>query len=156
MSRVNAHDTQPARPPIIVSACLLGLPTRYNGADCRREAVVALAADCVLVPVCPEQLGGLPTPRQPVEIASGTGEDVLDGRSRATARDGSDVTPQLLRGAEAVVETARLLGARQAVLKEGSPSCGVGRIRRGGGNVAGSGVTAALLRRWGVGLEGCD
>jgi len=154
MSRVNAHDTQPARPPIIVSACLLGLTTRYNGADCRREAVVALAGDCVLVPVCPEQLGGLPTPREPAEINAGTGEDVLDGRSRVANRLNADATAPFLRGAEAVARLAELVGARRALLKEGSPSCGVRQIKRAGRDVPGPGVTAALLRRKGVQVDG--
>lgn len=153
---MTASDAQTRPTPIIVSACLLGLPTRYNAAHCRRDAVVALSADHVLVPACPEQLGGLPTPRQAAEIKAGDGEDVLDGRSRVEDASGADVTAQFIRGAEAVAALAGLYGARRALLKEGSPSCGVLYIGRAGANVPGAGVTTALLRRRGIRVDGIE
>jgi len=142
--------------PVIVSACLLGLRTRFDGAHCRREEVLAACADCVPLPVCPEQLGGLPTPRPPAEIESGTARDVLSGAARIVNEHGLDVTAHFRRGAQAVAEIAELLGVRRAILKEGSPSCGVRRIKRAGRDVPGEGVTAALLRRLGVELSAVE
>ncbi len=139
---------------ILVSACLLGLPTRYDGGHCRRAHVVALAARNHLVPICPEQLGGLSTPRPPSEIAQGTGPDVLDGLARVRDGQGADVTDAFLRGAQAAAEVAEACGATRAVLMEGSPSCGVTRIVQAGRAVEGQGVTAALLRRRGIHVEG--
>ena len=98
-----------------------------------------------LVPVCPEQLGGLPTPRPRSEIESGDGSDVLDGRSRVIDAEGAEVTERFLRGARLTAELAQLAGARRAIFKEGSPSCGVSRIRRADSDLEGSGVTTASL-----------
>jgi uncharacterized protein YbbK (DUF523 family) len=153
---VSPRQRQPERTPVLVSACLLGLPTRYDGSHCRREEVERLAEGCLLVPVCPEQLGGLPTPREPAEINRGDGQDVLEARSAVTARPGDDVTVQFLRGAEAVAQVAGVLNVRRAILKEGSPSCGVARIRRNGQEAPGMGVTTALLLRKGLQVDGID
>jgi len=126
-----------------------------DGEARRFETVAALGRACTLVPVCPEQLGGLPTPRPSAEIQGGTGEDVLAGRVRIETEAGSDVTGAFVRGAEQVLEVARIVGATGAVLKARSPSCGVhqtydgtfsGRLREG------SGVCAALLLREGLSL----
>ncbi len=103
-----------------------------------------------LVPFCPEQLGGLPTPRPRAEIESGSGDDVLDGRSRVLDEGGRDVTAAFVRGAEEAAGLCARLGIRTAVLKARSPSCGAGQIVRGGRLVDGDGVTAALLRRRGI------
>ncbi len=138
-----------------MSACLLGLPTRFDGGARTREAVAALRSDAVLVPVCPEQLGGLPTPRRPAEIQGGAGDEVLDGVSRVCTREGDDVTDAFLRGAASAVEVARLAGVRGAVLKARSPSCGVGETYDGtfsGRLRSGHGVAAALLARSGLRL----
>ncbi|KPK62024.1 MAG: hypothetical protein AMK73_06965 [Planctomycetes bacterium SM23_32] len=156
MARVRPPDPQEPLGPVLVSACLLGLRTRYDGGHCRRQEALDLADQCVLVPICPEQSGGLPTPRPPAEIEAGDGRDVLDGRSRVLASDGRDVTEQCVRGARIVADLAALVGARRALLKEGSPSCGVRRIRRGGQDAEGQGVTAGLLRRKGVRIDGVE
>jgi len=156
MCEMSADEPSADRPPILVSACLLGLPTRYNGAHCRRREVLALAADHVLIPACPEQLGGLSTPREAAEISQGSGEDVLDGRAQVINGSGTDVTANFLRGAEAVAQLAELVGARRAVLKEGSPSCGVRRLTRAGADVRGPGVTTALLLRKGIEVDGIE
>ncbi len=142
------------REPVLVSACLLGLRTRYDGASERREAVIEALRGCWVVPLCPEQLGGLPTPRTPAEIENGDGCTVLDGLAMVVARDGCDVTAEYLRGAAEAMKVAELFSVRRAVLKEGSPACGVRRIRRAGGDVSGMGVAAALLHRRGVELDG--
>ncbi|MFW6118777.1 MAG: DUF523 domain-containing protein [Planctomycetota bacterium] len=141
-------------PPVLVSACLLGMRTRYDGAHCRREKVLGLLGNCHFVPVCPEQMGGLATPRPPAEIEAGDGRAVLDGRSHILRPDGLDVTENFLRGARMVAELAELTAARRAIFKEGSPSCGVTEIRRNGEPVAGCGVTTALLQRKGLRVDG--
>lgn len=107
------------------------------------------------MPVCPEQLGGLGTPREPAEIVGGDGHDVIDGTARVMARDGTDVTERFVRGAGEALALARLVQAECIVLKEGSPSCGVHRIYDGsftGRAIAGCGVTAALLSREGFAI----
>ncbi len=139
---------------VIVSACLVGLKTRYNGEDALSETLVAALKDSVIVPVCPEQLGGLSTPRPASEITSGDGMDVLAGSSRVVDERGSDVTENLVKGAGETLKIARLAGATEAYLKERSPSCGVMTIKRGGVTVAGPGTTAALLKKNGLKVTG--
>ena len=140
----------------IVSACLVGCKCRYDGAACTDETLRARWDRGELVPLCPEQLGGLATPRPAAEIESGSGEDVLDGRARVLRGDGADVTGAFIEGAKRTLEVARALGAHEAILKQGSPSCGCGRIARRGhpvacnGACAGNGVTSALLAREGI------
>ncbi|MBX5321732.1 MAG: DUF523 domain-containing protein [Candidatus Bathyarchaeota archaeon] len=127
----------------LCSACLLGVKCRYNGKSALNRKVVALLKAEVLIPVCPEQLGGLPTPREPAEIRG----------KRVITRSGKDVTENFLRGAGQVLKLAKLFGVKEAVLKQGSPSCGCGRIYNGtfsGKTVKGDGVTAALLKKNGI------
>jgi uncharacterized protein YbbK (DUF523 family) len=105
--------------------------------------------------VCPEQLGGSPTPRTPAELLGGAGGEVLDGRAAAVTADGRDLSEVFLRGASEVLAIARITGARVAVLKARSPSCGVGNTYDGTFShrlQPGSGVTAALLERCGMAL----
>ena len=134
---------------ILVSACLLGVACRYDGASkgLPEDVLRALMARHTLVPVCPEQLGGLPTPRTPAERI----ED------RVMTKDGRDVTAEYRHGAEQALHLARLCGCKIALLKERSPSCGSGTIYDGtftGGLTAGDGVTAALLRENGITVYG--
>lgn len=132
---------------ILVSACLLGCPCRYDGAAKADPRVLALMERHTLIPVCPEQLGGLPTPRLPSERREG---GVFD-------RGGKDVTAQYRQGAEEVLRLARLYGCTHAVLKERSPSCGSGQIYDGGFShvlVPGSGVAAELLAQNGITVLG--
>lgn len=124
--------------PLLVSACLLGIKCRYNGEIKTTEAVAALAERYNLVPVCPEILGGLATPRPAAERR---GEAVFN-------KEGIDVTKPFVLGAEKTVEMAADLGCRQAVLKANSPSCGCGIIYDGtfaGKKIAGNGVAAEHL-----------
>jgi len=139
--------------PVIISACLMGLMTRHDG-GASFDAEALEEAGPLPIPVCPEQLGGLPTPRRPALIKGGSGEDVLKGRARVMDMDGMDGTEHFLRGAEAVGEIARRTGARRAVLKEKSPSCGVRFIYRGGAVSRGMGITTALLREMGIEIIG--
>ena len=145
-------------PPVLVSACLLGVRCRYDGGTCLdRDLIDRLANEnCAIVPVCPEQLGGLPTPRPPAEITVGDGHTVLAGKAKLIDADGADVTEQYVRGAQEVVRLAQLFGCRQAYLREKSPACGVKEIKRGDQAHPGPGVAAALLGSSGVDVFGSD
>ena len=132
---------------LLVSACLAGINCRYQGDSRPVEKIMKLVAEGRAVPVCPEQLGGLTTPRIPAQITTGDGSDVIDGRSGVVAEDGTDVTAEFIRGALETLEIARLICAEFAILKQRSPSCGCGQISRDDEVVEGMGVTAALLKR---------
>lgn len=126
-----------SRPPLcMVSACLVGLCTRYDGRLKPSAACRAYLEDHLWIPFCPEQLGGLPTPRTAADLMGGDGFEVLAGRARVVDKTGRDVTPQFLRGAEQSLIIARAQETAEILLKSGSPSCGLGPI---------IGVTAALL-----------
>ena len=128
---------------ILVSNCLLGCLCRYKGDGCPSEKVLALAGEHTLIGVCPEQMGGLPTPRVPAEIV---GDKVI-------SRSGTDVTAEYNKGAETALHLAVLNGVDFAILKANSPSCGKGVIYDGtfsGGKREGNGVTAALLLAKGI------
>ncbi len=139
----------PVPEPLIVSACLVGEMCRYNARALPVEItrrVAAFLGGKAYVAVCPEVLGGLPTPRLPVEIGGGDGGDVLRGTAVVLDSEGNDRTAELVRGAERAARAARECGASLALLKEGSPSCGSRRISRKGMKIPGVGVTCALLR----------
>ena len=141
---------------VLVSACLAGRACRYDGAANPDDEVAALVAQGRAILVCPEEDGGLGTPRPPAEIVGGDGHDVLDGRARVVTRAGEDVTDAYLRGARMALEAARAQGAGDAILKARSPSCGRGCVYDGSFSrttVPGDGVTAALLAREGVGIR---
>jgi len=133
-----------------VSACLLGIRCRYNGGHKRSEKVLAFLRDQRFVPVCPELLTGLPIPRSPAEIVSGSGPEVLRGEAKVKLADGTYVTEAFVRGAREALLWVKLVGATQVILKERSPSCGVHEINRKGKVVAGQGVFAALLIEAGI------
>lgn len=138
---------------IVVSACLAGLPVRYNGLTSFEEVLCKLVEENKAVTVCPELLGGLLTPRDPAEIVGGSGGDVLDGKAKVINTLGIDVTDAFVKGAFATLEFARKIQASIVVLKENSPSCGNGMIYDGsftGKKIPGEGVTAALLKRNGI------
>ena len=128
---------------IIVSGCLLGCDCRYKGDNCACPEVLALAGAHTLIGVCPEQMGGLPTPRRPAEICG----------TRVISSAGVDVTEEYCRGAEAALRLAELNRADFAILKANSPSCGRGVVYDGtftGRKREGDGVTAALFRSNGI------
>ena len=139
--------------PLIVSACLLGLKTRYDGEGAFSEEV-AKRTGVLMIPVCPEQLGGLPTPRRKAEITGGGGAEVLDGRARVLDSIGTDLSERFILGAEEVLKIALLIGAKKALLKEKSPSCGVAFIKKHNALTNGMGVLTALLKREGIEVEG--
>ncbi|MGI6553164.1 MAG: DUF523 domain-containing protein [Bacillota bacterium] len=136
-----------------VSACLLGVKCKYDGGDNELPQLKELLAQGKALPVCPEQLGGLTTPRDAAEICGGSGGDVLLGQARVLTRAGRDVTREFIRGAQEVVRLCEIAGVSWAILKENSPSCGVSFIYDGsfqGRRIKGEGVTAALLRQKGI------
>ena len=133
--------------PILVSACLLGVPCRYDGASKPVPAVLALRERYEFIPVCPEVLGGLPTPRTPSEIVG----------TRVLMRDGADVTENYRRGAQEALRIAIENGCTSAILKEKSPSCGSGLIYDGSFTktlTEGDGIAAALLKAHGIRVIG--
>ena len=138
---------------MIVSACLCGVNCKYNGGSNLHPFFRQLLRQGELIPICPEQLGGLPTPRTVCEISAGKGLDVIEGRARVYTRDGCDVTDNLLKGAREVLQIAINCGADSAILKSRSPSCGHGQIYDGsfsGKLVIGDGVSAAWLKKNGI------
>lgn len=129
--------------PILVSACLLGTPCRYDGTGVADARVLALASKRTMIPVCPEQLGGLPTPRPPAERHD----------TRVLTRDERDVTAAFARGAQETLRLSKLFSCRIAILKSNSPSCGSGQIYDGcfcGRLIPGDGMTAELLKQEGL------
>jgi len=128
----------------ICSACLLGIECRYDGKSKPNQKVIELTKTEKLIPVCPEQLGDLPTPREQTE---------LDGNRRAITKSGKDVTENFVRGAKKVLEIAKLHNVKEAILKQRSPSCGRGQVYDGtfsGKIIAGDGITTALLKNNGI------
>lgn len=141
---------------ILVSACLIGRPVRWDGTARPSDdpRLARWAAEGRLVPICPEMLGGLPVPRPAAEIEpGGDAAAVLAGRARIVDRDGADHTAAFRTGAAAAVAAAVREGCRFALLAEASPSCGPNRVHDGrfsGVTIAGDGVTAHALRAAGV------
>jgi len=132
----------------LVSACLVGLNTRYDGTSCPKRYFQTLIKGGKAIPICPEQLGGLPTPREPIELQGGDGESLLKGEAKAIGKSsGRDYTNDLLRGAREVLKIAKMTKSREAFLKDGSPSCGCSHIDK---KTKGRGVTTALLLRRGI------
>jgi len=125
----------------LISACLIGVKCAWDGKDkYQNKQAIQLLESSILIPVCPEQLGGLKTPRLPQEIQGGSGEDVLDGNCR------------IIKATE-TLKIARQLGIDEFIGKCNSPSCGFGQIYDGtftGNLVPGNGVTTALLKRHGI------
>ena len=138
----------------LVSACLLGIKCAWNGkARYKNKKVIELLKNEILIPVCPEQLGGLATPRKFQEIEKGSGDDVLDGKIRVKNKIGQDVTRQFTRGAKEALEIAKQYNIKEFIAKSRSPSCGCGSIYDGSFSkrlIKGDGVTVALFKRNGI------
>ncbi|MGI6725093.1 MAG: DUF523 domain-containing protein [Christensenellales bacterium] len=123
---------------ILVSACLIGLCTRYDGNHSQNANVLELSDRHTLVPVCPEQLGGLPTPRPPCEVRLG----------KVMSRDGKEKTAEFVSGAQQALLVYKTAGCQAAILKARSPSCGKGPIYDGsftGRLTDGQGVLSKML-----------
>ena len=136
-------------PEIIVSACLAGLNCRFDCRSQERAEVVALVQEGLAIPVCPEQMGGLSTPRDPSEQKDG----------RIKTNKNIDVTDSYKLGAEEALKVAKLLGIKKAILKSRSPMCGVHQIYDGtfsGNLIKGRGVLSELLYQEGFELKEID
>ena len=132
---------------ILVSACLLGVGCRYDGKSNQLPQLEQLMKQHTCIPVCPEILGGLPTPRVPAERQG----------SKIMTQDGQDVTQQFIRGTAEVLRLADLYHCKAALLKERSPSCGCGQIYDGTFTktlTEGDGLTAEMLKRKGIAVYG--
>lgn len=144
---------------LLVSACLLGQPVRYDG-ESNANKVNQLAEQLRqwqqqgrIIAVCPEVAGGLTTPRPAAEIQGGDGHDVLDGKAKVITTQGDDVTTEFIKGAQQTLALAQKYHAMAALLAARSPSCGVGQIYDGEFQrqlTQGDGVTVALLQRHGI------
>lgn len=145
----------PASGRVLVSACLAGRACAYDGSHRAHPEIIELLREGRAVLVCPEEEGGLPTPRPAAEIDGGDGAAVLDGSARVLTKEGADVTDVYLAGARVAVERAAEAGCEAAVLKARSPACGCGAVYDGTFSrslTGGDGVTAAALRRAGLEL----
>lgn len=143
---------------VLVSACLIGRACRHDGTDRLSPPLIdALEDENVgIVAFCPEEAAGLGTPRPPVRLTGGDGDDVLDGTARVETETGKDRTEAFLDGARQALAQAREAGCAVAYLKEKSPSCGCALVHTEKGLVRGSGVTAAFLRRNGIATISVD
>lgn len=139
---------------ILISTCLLGVNTQWDE-DCKRiDGLIGLVESGKAVFLCPEQLGGLPTPREPAEIEKGkTAEDVLEGEGKVLTKSGKDVTKQFVLGAQRILAFCQEIGIETAILFAGSPSCGSKQTYDGtfsGTKRPGRGITAELLEQNGI------
>ncbi|MBM4064589.1 MAG: DUF523 domain-containing protein [Planctomycetes bacterium] len=130
---------------ILVSACLWGFNCRFDGQSRTNESLISSLRNIHIIPFCPEQLGGLPTPRHRAWITHGDGKDVLEGRSKVINEVNNDVTAQFIKGAVETEKLATLFSIKKAYLKSNSPSCGVGKIYHNKNLVTGNGVCATML-----------
>lgn len=133
----------------LISACLCGINCKYNGLNNYNEICDKLLASGKAILVCPEQLGGLPTPRIPSEIIGESSNILNNNNGSVIDKTGNDVTPQFIKGAKETLQIAKKLNIKKAILKDGSPSCGVNYIYDGnfnGTKIKGMGLTAQLLK----------
>jgi uncharacterized protein YbbK (DUF523 family) len=138
--------------PLFISACLAGLITRYDGKTRSHPRLADLADQWVLVPICPEILGGLGIPRPQCRFRGGDGVAVLEGVAQVMSITGEDCTDAFLRGAREVKKLAELVRPDYALLKDNSPSCGVHNVDVEGTKQPGRGITAAVLGNMGIRL----
>lgn len=134
---------------MIVSACLVGVNCKYNGENNDNDKVREYLKDKKYIIVCPEQLGGLTTPRKPSEINRLDEKEVFSRNSKVINCEGEDVTENFIKGAEESLKIAKMFNCKKALLKEGSPSCGCNLIYDGtftGKKISGMGVTATLFK----------
>lgn len=132
---------------ILVSACLVGINCKYSGGNNFNQKIFDLVKEGKVIPICPEQLGGLKTPRKPVELK------VIDGKRYAIDNEGNDVTENFERGAIEVLKLAKILNINKAILQPRSPSCGVNKIYSGNFDnklIDGNGILADLLIENGI------
>ena len=132
----------------MVSACIVGISCRYDGKNTLDDKLLELLREGKAIPLCPELLGGLPTPRESCEIVTAE-----DGTRRVMGRSGADFTNAYREGARKTLEICKIANIKKAILQDRSPSCGYGRIYDGthtGGFAEGNGITADLLIKNGI------
>jgi uncharacterized protein YbbK (DUF523 family) len=144
------------KPPIIVSACLVGKRCRYNGEDRAHAGVLRFLRGKNYLAVCPEKLAGWGVPRPPVEFHGGGAMKVAAGKAGIVDDRGRDRTASLLRGVNRALGRAVSSRAREAILKEKSPSCGVAKVYRNGKLARGEGMFTYWLRRRGIKVRSED
>jgi uncharacterized protein YbbK (DUF523 family) len=132
--------------PVMISACLLGIRCRYDGHHSLCPDLARFMSSYPFVPFCPEQLGGLPTPRPAARIIGGDGRHILSGKGKLIDMDGRDVTMAFKKGAEEALKLAVLSKTAIAIMKERSPSCGLRTPYCDLLSGSGLGVTAALFK----------
>lgn len=136
-----------------VSSCLAGFQCRYDGGSNTVTKIEKLYHEGRALAICPEVLGGLPTPRTPAEIVGGDGFDVWQGTAKVMTKSGEDVTAEFMQGAKLAYEQIKELQIDQLILKAKSPSCGCGLIYDGtfsGNKVQGVGVATAYFKNQGL------
>lgn len=136
----------------LISSCLCGVNCKYSGGNNLNENCLRLLKEGKAILVCPEQLGGLSTPRTPAEI-KGTANGVLYKKDKVITKNNIDMTEAFLKGAKETLHIAKLSNVKIAILKEGSPSCGVNYVYDGsftGKKVSGKGITATILKENGI------
>ena len=131
---------------ILVSACLLGLRCCYNGCDNMDQSVLDMREKYILIPACPEQLGGLQTPRPPSFFIKGDGSQTIEGIDNLINDQNENVSSQFRNGAEETLKICQLFNIKTAILKEKSPSCGTHQIYLKEKLTKGMGVTATILK----------
>ena len=134
----------------MVSACLLGINCRYDGRHALCPGLVDSLPSFHIIPICPEQLGGLSTPRVPANITGGDGYDVLSGKAEVENSLGEIITGAFISGAKESYRLARLSGASYAIMKDNSPSCGIKTTYCDKPSGLGIGITAALFKSSGI------
>lgn len=136
----------------LISACLCGVNCKYSGKNNLNETCLKLLREGKAILICPEQLGGLSTPRNPAEL-NASAEDIINGNGKVIDNKGNDVTEQFLKGAYEALNIAQETGITKAILKEGSPSCGCNTVYDGtftGNKIEGNGLTAYLFEQEGI------
>lgn len=138
---------------IFVSACLAGINCKYSGGNNFNQKIFDMVKEGKAIPICPEQLGGLETPRNPAEIR------IIDGIQHVIDNKGNDFTKQFEKGAKEVIEFAKQLGVKSFILQPRSPSCGIGKIYSGnfdGKLVTGNGILVELCKNNGIEAINCE
>lgn len=137
----------------LISACLCGVNCKYSGENNLNEDCLRLLEQDEAILICPEQLGGLTTPRNPAEIVGDSRSIIFSGIGKVMTKENEDVTEAFLRGANETIKIAKASGTLAAILKEGSPSCGCNYIYDGtftGDRIEGEGITCVMLKEAGI------
>jgi len=136
--------------PILVSACLIGIPCRYNGDSAFKESLLKELAGKIIISLCPELMGGMGVPRVAFELPSLNYNKIFSGEEKIMNKENQDITNKVIEGCLKVLKICKSLNIKKAYLKENSPSCGVNRIYINGVKKRGMGICAYLLKKNGI------